>query len=93
MEKQEYIVLDYEELNKLVTSNYGVEFDFVAAQEANQALYSFNITEKTEIHEYDMKILRDWILGKRQPWPVTVLQDLVNKDVLQPGNYLIDARW
>lgn len=94
VKKTNTIEMDYTELEKIVLDHYGVEFDFVAAQECgNDSYHLFVIDGKEEIDNYNKSIMDQWLKGEDQPWPQTVLQDLVNQDVLQPGRYLISVCW
>lgn len=93
--KKTVIEVEYGDLERFVKETYKQkEYSFVAAQECgNDSSHSFSI-EKELLDEYDQKKLDAFTkTGKYGFINHTVLQDLVNRDLIEPGNYVIRVSW
>lgn len=96
MKVKTYHILDSNEFDALVKQVYDVQYEFVAAEEAhNYTSVTFNNMERgAEIDSYDTsKLIRlkqgEWVPFMSQ----TLIQDMVNNKVLDPGNYMIEVFW
>lgn len=87
--------VDYGDFERFVKETYGQDYSFVASEECgNDSVHNFNVTEKEALDEYDQKRLATFKeLGSYSFFNRTILQDLVNRDLIEPGNYLISVCW
>lgn len=95
MEKKQYFVMEYKELDELVSSTYGKDYQVVAEEELNNDT-SITVTAKREqLEEWQMNSLKEWISGKKYKAPTvyTLFTDMANNSVLQEGDYLIYVCW
>ncbi len=97
LDKIEYIVINYSELDVLVTNEYGVEWEFIADQEAvNDTCIRFNI-EGNNLDSYDRELLDKFITTKgREPgygMCRLLLEDLAWSGLIPKGKYLIEVEW
>lgn len=98
MEKEEYYVVDYDDLNKFINEYYSLsgttEYDIVDDYEAdNDSIHTFIVNgELDEGEEEDLKgVLED---DRIYCWMTdTFLNDLARKNVIPKGNYLIEVCW
>lgn len=98
MNVKTYRIMTDAEFDLLVMSTYGadVRYEFVAAEEAhNYCSYTYNNIERgKELDGWDAGKLDSLKNGK---WvgsmAYTLIQDMVNKEVLDPGNYMIEVYW
>jgi hypothetical protein len=91
--KPELIEMDADEFNRLVEKHYGGSFEFEAIEEANNALYKY------EISEHDAKITMDFgecekiRAGKYPMYCIHhVFKCLFEDGHIKAGRYLIDNR-
>jgi hypothetical protein len=89
-------VVDYSDWDKFINECYGIShYEVVPFEQLNN--YSCkNITAgpKKELDKYDKVELNDLLEGKNVEWITNiVVQDLVNKDLLEPGDYLLNIFW
>jgi hypothetical protein len=97
LEKQEVYLMDYGVLEKLIKLHFGFEYNYVSDEESNNGehkLYSdvdgnsFGIWEKEEFNTWlELK-------GRGEGFHAeALLNSLITKGVLEPGNYLIETFW
>jgi len=88
-----YHVVDYVDFNEFASDHYGREVDFVAITESsNDIEHSFS--PDGVMRDYDKEELNEW-LAHDSDWVSipTILDDLVAKGLIEPGNYLIRVSW
>ncbi len=82
-------------LDKFVSQAYGRDKDFQLCEAANDTEYYFEVKEKEEIDKLDKPSLEE--IFKSNEVPIydlhVLLQDMVNKDMLPAGNYLVRVSW
>lgn len=96
MKKQTVIEMPYDELEALVQQTYNLqEWSFVADQEmGNDSAKTFVIKGKEPLDTYDAEKLTEFMANPINNWMTSrLLQDLVNRDKLEPGKYLIEVCW
>lgn len=80
-------------MDKFAGNAYGMKSELQLCEASNDAEYYFEVTEKKEIDDPDNL---EEIL-KTEEVPIydlhILLQDMVNKDMLPAGNYLIRVSW
>lgn len=93
-EKKVVITVDQCDLDKFISEVYDKPFEFVADEEANNdSSYEFSV-KKEVLSEYDMRKLNEFkATGKGQLLTGTLLADLCNKDLIEPGDYIIQTCW
>lgn len=100
MEKEEYYVVNYSDLNRFINKYYSLEkgspseYHFVDDEEANNdSSYTFSVNgEVDEAEEEDLK----GVLEDKLPFGFmthTFLNDLARKDVIPKGSYLVTVCW
>lgn len=90
MEKVLYIEMDYDELDKLISDAYGINYEFVAFEEAhNDSSHTF-LVEAESLDEYNQSKLngKDFHFMAR-----SLLCDLCHQGKIEAGNYLINVCW
>ena len=96
MIKKTFIEMDYGELEDLIKKTYGHTYEFVAEEELmNDVDKTYSLTAKTPLDEWEAKDMEEFKLtGKTKGWRTnTIMQDMINNDVLEPGEYLIHVSW
>lgn len=95
MKREVYITMDYYELEELVKKTYEIKnYSFIATEECgNDSTHSFNV-ERKSLRDFEQEYIDEMKSGN----PITcsnyaILNDLCNKEVLEPGNYLIEVCW
>ncbi len=95
MKTKVFTEIDYHELDALINKFYGItSYNCVAVEEwNNDEDHSFSF-EKESLDEYQEKEIEEIKASKLPMYSVsTVMQDLVNNDILPEGNYLISICW
>lgn len=87
--------VDYGDFERFVKETYGQDYNFVASEECgNDSVHDFNVNDKEALDEYDQEKLDTFkTTGRYSFLNRTILQDLVNHDLIEPGNYLISVCW
>jgi hypothetical protein len=97
MREEKIITMDYHEFEMLVKKHFGVtNYNFVATQEcSNDTSHRFNIDELEPLNTYDAKSLKEFIDSNgTKSWVNYILfQELINREVLLPGKYLVEVYW
>jgi hypothetical protein len=89
-----YFEVEEREFERFVKEIYGHDYSFVADVECgNDSEHSFPV-RKSEIDEWDAARLETFKQTGRYDWLVhTLFQDLVNRDLIPEGNYLVSVSW
>jgi hypothetical protein len=92
MEKKTYFTMEYGELETIIAKAYGLQMFQMCA--ANDTSYTYDVKKKP-LNEGDLERLPKLIAGAcAEDWEMDcILQDLVNKDLLEEGEYLIKVSW
>lgn len=91
-----YYEMEYPEFDKLVSETLGIDYESVAENEwNNDSSYDFKGIKKEPLDEYDAKRIALHQQGSRtyNLWAYIVLRELVNRDVLPEGDYIIQVCW
>jgi len=89
-----FIVVDYNDLNSFITKIYGIDFEIVEDQEmSNDSCITIKV-KKEKLLSGDIEEL---IKRKKDKYVIyilhTLLTDLVNKNLIKEGKYLIKVSW
>jgi hypothetical protein len=97
MKITEYFVYEYQEMDKVIEEEYGHKFSVLRDQDAhNDTCLAFNDITKDDDFEKDGYIEVFRKNGKYDAGCFllrSLLDDMVNRGVIKPGNYLIDICW
>lgn len=97
MKTETVTTIDYHEFETLVKKTYpgAKQYSFVATEECgNDSVHQFTIDGLEPLQDYDAKQIEKLETGEHIPYAnYTIFQDLVNKEVLQPGSYLVEVCW
>jgi hypothetical protein len=101
LDKITYNVLDSSELDELIKEKLGREYESIAEMEWNNySCYDFTDMFGTHNDLDDIKDLEEWIAtGKitnswrEKPYVVELIDYMVRKHMIEPGNYLIKVFW
>jgi hypothetical protein len=104
MKKETVITMDYGELDEMVTKTYNFrrgDYEFIVVEECgNDSSHRFSV-EKTKVLD-PTNALDKWDLEKLEKIKTgnvpsssnhVIMQDLVNRGVLEPGIYIIEVSW
>lgn len=85
---------DWHAFERLVKRHYGQDFDFVADEECgNDSDHRFHMP-KYPLDKWEAERLAEFkATGRGTFLSRTLLQDLVNRDVIPEGTYLIQVSW
>lgn len=95
MTKETYTVMSYQELDTLVQTHYQKpNFECVAAGDWNNgAAYVFTV-KRQPLDNYSEGLMQKFLTTGNIDWGIwTLLNDLCNQKVIEPGNYLITVYW
>jgi hypothetical protein len=89
-----HFVVDGSDLEELIRETYGHSYELTADMECrNDSEYEYMLKKK-ELNEYQKKDLAKFIqTGEYYFIWNTLLQDMVNRSILDEGNYLIRVSW
>lgn len=97
MKKRTYIEMDDREFDTIVKKAYGLtDYSFGETEECgNDSQHSFSVSKKEPLGDYRRQTIKDIENTKYVPLYCNsdIFQDLVNKDILEPGEYLIKVSW
>jgi hypothetical protein len=87
--------VDYNDLDNFILAEYGQRFDVVADLESgNDSQHVISIPKKIALDEYNLNALGRFIKeGTGSYLTQVLLQDLVNKNRIPIGDYLIEVCW
>ena len=88
--------VEYSDMERFVSETYGKRYSFVASEECgNDSSHSYAVRKKEALDEWDQRDLKLFIerpdsecLRAR-----LLLQDMVNKDLIPTGDYVIRVSW
>lgn len=92
------ISVNYHDLEHLIREIYGItgDWSFVEDQECgNDSDHEFHV-ERKPLAKYEEEQLANFIQskGERESYMAnTILDDLCNKQIIEPGNYLVQVSW
>lgn len=96
LKSKDYIIkeVEYRDFDDFIEEVYGHKFNFVADQEcSNDSEHTFEVV-KAELDEYDEEELENFKFhAKYERLTYILLTDLVNRDLIVPGMYLISVSW
>lgn len=96
LKKSMVFEVDYYDLDTFINDYYGTgdRYEIVADDELmNDISKKFNI-RKRELGQYDMNKIAAFKNGGRGSYMThTLLTDLCNNDVIEPGTYLVNISW
>jgi hypothetical protein len=91
-----YVEVDYHDLDEFIQKVYNItSFECLATEEwSNDSQHRMNVDKKEELGEWDLDKLQGVKDGKLPNYSLrTVMQDLVNRDLIAPAIYLINVCW
>lgn len=90
MVKVTYIEMDYDEVDRIISDAYGINYEFVASEEAHNDSSHALLVEAEPLDEYDQSKLdrKDFHFMAR-----SLLCDLCYQGKIEAGNYLINVCW
>lgn len=91
---EKYYVVDYLDLEKEIEATYGRNFNVTADLEcANDTTHSF-VVKRKPLSKWDEKELRRFVNGENPSYILhTLMQDLVNREAIPAGNWLVEVYW
>lgn len=101
VKKKTVIEVEYHNFEQFIIAVYNIPaqkyytWSVVADQEAgNNSVLSFDVSKKEPLDEFDQADIEKFTgSGQGQYMTQNLLQDLVNQDLIEPGEYLIDISW
>ena len=97
MIKKEIISTNYNELEALIKKEYNQAYEIMPSEEVGSSQYAATYTQhvkKGELSDYDVEKFDVFkSTGKGNFILSVILQDMCNKDILEPGEYIIDVNW
>lgn len=93
-EKKTYLKISYRDFNSFVESVYGRPFSVTSSEEMkNDSVYSFNGIDGI-IEDYDEEDLKLFLADEKDSYMARLLlNDLVRKNLIEPGDYIISVSW
>lgn len=89
--------VNYNDFEKFVQSTYNVEnYEFASSEEcSNDTAHTSSNVVKKPLDKWTQGDLDKFINenGNRQYMMHTLLQDMVNRDLIPEGNYVINVSW
>lgn len=91
---EKYYAVDYGELEKEIKTTYGREFSVPADLEcANDTIHRF-VVKRKPLSKWDKEELRRFVDGENPSYLLyTLMQDLVNREAIPAGNWLVEVCW
>lgn len=95
MKTMVYNEMSYHEFEELVEATYGRKYEFVVDEEcSNHSNHSYHNFKKDSLDEWETEDFQKFLdIGSYQFLSCILLQDLVNKELIPEGNYLITVSW
>ena len=91
-----YIEVDYSDLDAFISEVYGHDFESAACEEwSNDSQHKIIIPGKYVFSDDDYESIQRFRRGDGYDSFIlrAIMQNMVNNDVLPPGNYLISVSW
>jgi len=94
VEKKTYLEIFYRDFDSFVESVYGRPFSVTFSEEmSNDSIYSFNRINGV-IKDYDEDDLKLFLANEKDSYMARLLlNDLVRKNLIEPGDYVINVCW
>lgn len=94
VEKKTYLKISYRDFDSFVESVYGRPFSVTGSEEmSNDSIYSFNGIDGV-IKDYDEEDLKLFLADEKDSYMARLLlNDLVRKKLIEPGDYVISVSW
>ena len=94
-EKITYSVFDYRDFEQMVNKHYKpkVKYDFVSDAEVGNDSCQSHYVVKDKMDGWDKQHMEELKHGEGCYHINYILQDLVNRDILEEGHYLIEVCW
>ena len=91
--KKEYTVVEFGDLERFISQEYGHLFEFAVDQESgNDTYYAFSV--ERELDDYERKYIQEFEkTGTGVYLARALLNDLCIKGKIEPGEYLIRVSW
>jgi len=97
MKQEMFWVTNYTEIERLIKETYRIRYDILEGDEIGSSQWSasYNPTlKKKKLDQWEAKELKEWKEGKTHFHMIrTLMQDMCNNGVLQPGHYAMDVSW
>lgn len=90
-----YLQVSYRDIGKFIQEVYGIPYyNPVATEEwSNDSCHEITVKNE-ELDNWDLEKLEKVKVGKEPSWSFrAVMTDLCNRDLIEPGDYLIDVCW
>lgn len=95
--KEEVIVVEHYDLEKLIKSTYGTDYEIMSGEEVGSSQYAatYNIdVVKGELDEWEFEEVKDWMADGTGSYILrSIMKDMANKDVIEEGTYIIGVNW
>lgn len=95
--REEAISVDYYAVEKLIQEQYGIkDYSFLADQESsNDTTHTFDLRSvDAEPDEWDTEQIQEFKDGNHPSFVTrTLLEDLVRREILDPGLYHVGVSW
>jgi hypothetical protein len=93
-QKKTVIEVDYGDLDRFIQEVYGHEYEIVADQELGNDCCKSVTVKKEKLNQWEQADLDMFIsTGIYRYMLHTILSDLCNRDLLEPGEYVIEISW
>jgi hypothetical protein len=91
--KKTFKVVDYCTLEKLIEEEYGKEYSFAASEECvNDSEHEFEVRAEP-LDKWQAGAIIDFKRHGGNCSARALMQDMVNRKVMEPGRYLISVSW
>ena len=90
-----YLKVSYREIERFICKVYGIpHYNIVATEEWSNDSQHRVRAEKGELDQWDLEKLDKVKSGREPSFSFrAVMTDLCNRDLIEPGDYLIDVSW
>lgn len=87
--------VDCYDLDEFITHHYApIDYCFVADMESsNDVSHTFGLTFGDKLSKWDIEKIEKFKQGKGSYMTATLLQDLCNRGLIDPGLYVINVCW
>lgn len=94
MVKKTVFSMEYRELEQLIEKTYGHMFEYVADVECGNDCAQTYTLQKEPLGDYELARVTEFKSTGRGQWIVyALMQDMVNKEVLEAGDYVVEVSW
>lgn len=95
IKKETVFTCEYHDIEKLIQDTYGIEEYNLPCIEccSNDTSLTYTI-DKTPLREYQEKRIKEFIEEPNKEYMTqTFMGDLCNKDIIEPGKYVVNVSW